>query len=100
MNLPALPSRLRRRASLRDSVSVALGGAMMALAMVYGCSSEMSPHPPPGGGECTGHCSAFVAAGGSQVSSGGARSDNDGGGGTFADVNPPPFDGNLFPSVD
>jgi hypothetical protein len=98
--LPQRPALVRPRSPLRDSLTVAIGGVLMALAMIYGCSGESSPRPPPGGGDCTGHCGAIVASGGSQVSTGGVASDDDGGGGgTFADVNPPAFDGNLAPPM-
>lgn len=94
------PSTPLSRTHVRDCLSVALGGILMALAMIYGCSGESTPHPPPGGGDCQGHCAPIIASGGSQVSTGGLGSDQDGGGGgTFADVNPPAFDGNLAPGT-
>jgi hypothetical protein len=86
---------------VREPLTVACGGVLCAAALislVYGCSSESEPHPPPGGGDCVGHCGVVNGSGGATVSNGMVGGgDDDGGGGTFADVNPPPFDGNLTP---
>jgi hypothetical protein len=99
---PSRPGRIRRLfASVREPLTVACSGVLLATALislVYGCSSESEPHPPPGGGDCTGHCGLVNGSGGSTVSNGMVGNDNgDAGEGTFADVNPPAFDGNLAP---
>lgn len=88
---------LRLAISLREPLKVLCGGVLLAVAMIYGCSSESEPHPPPGGGDCTGHCSAGVVSGGSQVSTGGTVDQGDASGGAFGDVNGPAFDGNFAP---
>jgi hypothetical protein len=91
-----LPVR-RLPGALRASLSVAVGGVLMALAMIYGCSSESVSKPPPGGGDCVGHCGAILSSGGSQAGTGATVDQNDAAGdaGVFADVNPNDFDGNL-----
>jgi hypothetical protein len=76
-------------------------GAVLAVALFFGCSNE-SPAPPPIS-DCVPHdgvpCHPALQGGGSQVNGGGVP---DGGAGAdegvFSDVNPPPPDANLTPS--
>jgi hypothetical protein len=83
--------------SRRGRAAFAVAATLLSLTQLYACSSA-SPLPPPPPG-CTEHCEPVIASGGSEQGSGGGlpAASSDAGGGTFTDVNPPPFDGNVLP---
>jgi hypothetical protein len=80
---PTPPARLRPARSMRVPLAVAAYGAVLAIALVFGCSSESSPEPPRLG-DCvprgTVRCPAFLSSGLSQVNGGGATGGNGGAG--------------------